>query len=43
MYLRHAHLFAFALLLALSTAVRADQIDDYVKAQMETRVARLTS
>lgn len=35
MYLRRAHLFAFALLLALSTAVRADQIDDYVKAQME--------
>jgi CubicO group peptidase (beta-lactamase class C family) len=35
MYLRRAHLFAFALLLTLSTAVRADKVDDYVKAQME--------
>ena len=35
MYLRRTHLFAFALLLTLSAAVRADQIDDYVKAQME--------
>lgn len=35
MYLRRTHLFAFVLLLALSTAVRADKIDDYVRAQME--------
>ena len=35
MCLKRAHLFAFALLLTLSTAVRADNVDDYVKAQME--------
>ena len=35
MHLKRARLFAFVLLLALSTAVRADNVDDYVKAQME--------
>ena len=35
MYLRRTHLFAFVLLLTLSTAVQADKVDDYVKAQME--------
>lgn len=35
MHLKRARLFAFVLLLALSTAVQADNVDDYVKAQME--------
>lgn len=35
MYLKRAPFFAFALLLALSAAVQADNVDDYVKAQME--------
>ena len=35
MYLRRVHFFACVLLLTLSVAVRADKVDDYVKAQME--------
>ena len=35
MYLKRPHVFAFVLLLALSAAVQADKVDDYVKAQME--------
>ena len=35
MYPRRVHVFAYLLLLTLSVAVRADQVDDYVKAQME--------
>ena len=35
MHLKPARLFAFVLLLTLSTAVRADKVDDYIKTQME--------
>ena len=35
MYLKRAPFFALVLLLALSAAVQADKVDDYVKAQME--------
>ena len=35
MYLKRTHFFAFVLLLALSVAVQADKVDDYVRAQME--------
>lgn len=35
MYLKRDRFFAFVLLLALSVAVHADKVDDYVKAQME--------
>jgi D-alanyl-D-alanine carboxypeptidase len=35
MYLRRSRLFAFVLLLAVSVTVQADNIDDYVRAQME--------
>jgi CubicO group peptidase (beta-lactamase class C family) len=35
MYLKRAPFFGFVLLLALSVAVQADKVDDYVKAQME--------
>ena len=35
MYPRRVHFFACVLLLTLSVAVKADQVDDYVKAQME--------
>ena len=35
MYLKRIPFFAFALLLALSAAVHADKVYDYVQAQME--------
>lgn len=35
MYPKRTHFFAFLLLLAISVAVRADKVDDYVKTQME--------
>ena len=35
MYLKRAPFYALVLLLALSAAVQADKVDDYVKAQME--------
>lgn len=35
MHLKRLHFFAFVLLLALSVAVQADKVDDYVKSQME--------
>lgn len=35
MYLKRARFFAVVLLLTLSVAVKADKVDDYVKAQME--------
>lgn len=38
MYLRRLHVPAFVLLLAFVVAVQADNVDDYVKAQMERHV-----
>lgn len=35
MYPKRTHFFAFLLLLTISFAVRADEVDDYVKRQME--------
>lgn len=35
MYLKRVHSLALVLLLTLSVAVRADEVDDYVRAQME--------
>ncbi|HEX7329960.1 MAG TPA: serine hydrolase [Pyrinomonadaceae bacterium] len=35
MYLKRTRFFAFLLLLTISVAVRADEVDDYVKRQME--------
>ena len=35
MYLKRTRFFAFLLLLTISIAVQADEVDDYVKRQME--------